>query len=202
MRATISIAFDQSTSRAVLPTTISGGIRIEVGKRELTRIKSQDKLDNQAKCDYPNETWWFDSQGEALDAGRYEFKGDSAVGILSPLLENLIKIQEGEITRFEEIASEIDRGAYVLVFSYIDDTHELVRVAFQNYGERTGDAGDATVSASTGYAVGLDEFCREVARCVREFVEYADRSGFTRSEWDLIAGLQSSAEELERLADG
>jgi len=50
----------------VLPTTISGGIRIEIDKVELTEMVSQKNPNAQAECDYPNETWWFDYQGEAL----------------------------------------------------------------------------------------------------------------------------------------
>lgn len=201
MELTVSIAYNQSQSEAVLPTTISGGVRIEADEVEVTEIASQKNLNAQAECDYPNETWWFDYQGEALDAGRYEYKGDSVVGVLSPLVENLIKIQEGEIGRFEEVTSEVGRGEYVLVFSYIDDTHELVRVAFQNYDERTGDSGDATIDASIGYAVELDDFCREVAQCTREFIDYAERSGFMLSDWELLRGFQSSAEELEQFVN-
>lgn len=200
MSVTISIGFKESNSQgSVLPGTIQGGIRVAVQEEELTALTCQSEMNKEKSQTRPHHTWWYDYQGNDLSAGKYDFKGDYIEAMLSVLVHVLEELGTGEINRHEEMTVDLPKSDYVLVLSYIDSTHEFLRMAFQ--GDQAGKKNSPRLKAAVGYPVPFDGLCRETARCLREYVEYARRSGFNPDEWESLREFESDAERLEKLAD-
>lgn len=193
MNVTVSVGFYSPKSQgSVLPGTIQGGIRITAHGNEVTKFVGQNDMN--AESSNGLDRTWYDYQGNELSAGTHDFKGSYIEAVLSVLAEKLRELKAGTVERFEQVTVDLVDSPHVLVLSYLDSSHETVRVAFQN--EQIGRKGDPVTDAAVGYPVSLEELCEEVARCLREYVEYASRSGFDPDDWESLKELEADAAKL------
>jgi hypothetical protein len=200
MSVSVKIAFAGPVADAVLPSTIPGGIRIEVDGTELTRNVNQTNYDKEAETKHPDKTWWYDSGGQPLDAHKFEYKGHVSIETtIRSFADNVTKMELGGVGRYEQLRSPVSDVAKNLILSYIDDEHELIRLAYQDTTGRVDADFNAPIDSAVGYAVPLDELCLEMARCLHEFVDYATSGDFDRSDLRFDEILDDAA-ELEKLA--
>ncbi|KAB1192383.1 hypothetical protein GJR96_02570 [Haloferax sp. MBLA0076] len=196
----VSIAFDDPADKAMI-MTIAGGIRIEVDGVELTRLVNQAEYNRKVNEEEPDETWWYDYTGEALDAGNIDYKGTVMLFItLSFFAENVLELARGSAERFDQLVSEVGDSPHRLVVSYLDGQHGLVRVAYQSYGFSVGKNLRPVVQSSVGYAVSLPQLCGEVARCLNEFKGYADAHAPDADSNSWYRERVAIADELEQYA--
>ena len=202
MSSSVQIAFDEPAGNEMV-MTIGGGIRIEVDGVEVTRRTDQDAYNEELAGDDPNRTWWYDYTGQPLDAKPDDYKGELFLIVTIGLFaENVLKLAKSTADRFDQLTSDIGDAPTDLVVSYIDSEHEYVRIAYQ---PNMGDAGvgrNPTVEAAVGYAVPLDDLCLEVAQCLREFREYAERTATDAESNPLLDQYREDIDELEQLARG
>ena len=199
MSVHMSIAFENPTPESLAPGTTKGGIRIEVDGAEMTRYENQNALNIEASQDEMRESRnWFTHSGDLLsERGYYDYKGYHLFTHLRDLLTTLIDLKETQGRRFEEKIVQLHEVEEVLVLSYLDG--ELVRYAFQNRYGRGGRV-NPTTKAALGYAVDLDELCKEMIRCGRELIEYM-RRGFPDTEItnrDMWRQFQDDINDLEK----
>lgn len=200
MDITVSIGFEKPRSQgSVLPSTIQGGVRVEVQGNELTRAVGQSDTTDEKSNRLTEPTVWYDYQGNEHATGKWAFKGGYIEAILSSLAEVVKDLGAGTVGRHEQRTVELVKSDYVLIFSYIDSQHDVLRMAFQN--GRVGESDNPTVEGAVGYPVPFDGLCREIARCLREYVEYARRSDFDPDDWESLDEFETDAERLEELAD-
>ncbi|WP_410765613.1 hypothetical protein [Haloferax sp. DFSO60] len=198
----VSIAFDDPADKAMI-MTIAGGIRIEVGGVELTRQVGQAAYSRQANEEEPNETWWYEYTGQPLDADVIDYKGTVMLFVtISGFAENVLELARGSAERFDQLVSEVGDSPHRLVVSYLDGKHDLVRVAYQSSYYEVGGHRTSPVESSVGYAVSLPELCREVARCLNEFREYAGVHSPDSGSNSWYQERVSIADELEQYAAG
>lgn len=201
MSVSVKIAFAEPVADAVLPSTIPGGIRIEVDGTELTRNVNQTSYNMEADQEQSNTTWWYDFEGQPLDAYRYDYKGWVSVeSTFISFSNNILQLKCNDIGRYEQLNSPVVDVAKILVLSYIDSEHELVRLAYQPTVGPVGADFSAPIDSAVGYAVPLNELCLEVARCLREFVDYATSGDFDHSD-PRFDDILNDADELEKLAN-
>lgn len=199
MGVQVSIAFENRTPESLAPSTMKGGIRIEVDGTEVTRYENQNKLNEEASRDEMRESRnWFTYSGNLLsERGYYDYKGYHLFTHLRDLLTTLIDLKETQGGRFEETIVQFHEVEEVLVLSYLDG--ELIRCAFQNKYGREGKV-NPTTKAALGYAVDLDELCKEMVCCGRELIEYM-RRGFPDAEItnrDVWRQFQDDINDLEK----
>lgn len=199
MSVTVSIGFKSPESQgSVLPGTIQGGIRITAHESEVTEFTAQNELNDESQRN-SDQAWWYDYRGDELRASRFDFKGRYLEAILSVLAEKVRNLKTGEVGRFEQVTVDLVDSTHMLVFSYLDSTHDEIRIAFQN--KRIGEKNGPAIDAAVGYPVSSEELCQEVVGCLREYIEYARRSGFDPVEWESLRELASDANELEKLVE-
>lgn len=195
MSITICLGFiNPESPGSVLSTTIPGGIKIKENGNEVTELVSQKRSADIAQNDSV-KTYWYDYQGNEVNGGEVEFKGRYIETILGCLADELNQLKIGEVSRFEQVVIPLVDSSHVLVLSYLNSDHDTIRIAFQT--ERVGQEDEATTDAAVGYPISLDEFCNEAAKSIREYIEYARRSGFEPDEWESLEELDKKADELE-----
>lgn len=201
MTVTVTVAFrDAQPSDDQLSQTNIGGLRIEIDGVEVTEYTDQKAINKEVAADPElNPVRWYDYTGQPLDAGQWDFKGFYVEDALGGFIGTLRRMKKGGVERFEQVEVDLPDTSDVIVLSYLDGRHDVIRVAFQNRLETLGQPGVPTVDASVGYAVELDDLIREVARCGREYVEYA--VGQHEEEWQSLRELRIKADELEDLVD-
>lgn len=196
----VSIAFDEAAYESMM-MTIPGGIRVEIGDIEVTRDTSQESGNTRASEERPNEIWWYDHVGQPLDAGALDYKGGFSIYVtISGFAENVLKLARGSPGRFDQLVSDIGDTPTRLVLSYLDGSHDLVRVAYQDLQRAAGTDHNPTVRSAVGYAVSLSALCGEVARCLNEFVEYVEAHSLDAHSNTRFQSIKGVADELERFS--
>ena len=206
MSSSVQIAFDEPAGNEMV-MTIGGGIRIEADGVEVTRLTDQDSYNDELVKDDPDRIWWYDYTGQPLDAKPEDFKGELFLKVtIGMFAENVLELARGTADRYDQLASDIGDAPDVLVVSYLDKVyerlHERVRVAYQPRQGVVGTKHNPTVEAAVGYAVPLDDLCLEVAQCLREFCDYAERTATDAESNPALDRYRDNADELEQLAHG
>lgn len=138
------------------PQATSGGIKISVGDRVLTRVTDTEQ--------YDSGTPWSP-----------EYVGTHLRMDLTNLARIATAVRRGELNRYKIVEAEIEATLLSVAVEQLSESY--LRLAFHTRTHRTSGEPDIPVDAECGYSVVAEEFCTAVRDAIREFVTTLESIG-------------------------
>jgi hypothetical protein len=170
MNIDIAVGFRSSFDSPVFPGFDMGGVRISIDGTILTQFKN-------SHSDFAR----YDATGEPLDTPD-EYIGEYLSFTLDELKEAVIRFQNNEFDRYEEIPARIveEPGFSRVVLSFCDGEH--ARIAFQPKSACYGEYFSTEVTV--GYAIDPNEMCHELVGCYEDCITFAENAFGDNEEWN------------------